>query len=317
MHPHRASKSLLAHGSLLGVVAVWGATFPLVKGALADASPLLFNLLRMALATVALAALNLRQLRSLSSKSLALGLVAGLFLGAGYQFQTAGLARTSPTKSAFITGLVVVFVALATALPTSQSAPTSASRGTVVLGALLAFAGLLLLTVPPQARWSEVTSGINLGDALTLLCAIAFAGHLLTLAKVEPGTPAGALATIQIGCASVLMLLTVRVNGPVHLRSSPRLWTALLVTSLLATAAAFTIQSWAQQHLPAPHTAALFTLEPVFALLTSVALFHEQLTTRIDLGAALIFVGILVIERLGSPIPPNPVLSTPSISPPP
>ena len=315
--PHSATKTLHAHLLLLGVVVVWGATFPLVKSALVDASPLLFNLLRMALATIALGALNLRQLRNLSRQSVSFGITAGIFLGAGYQLQTAGLARTSPTKSAFITGFVVIFVALLTAVPVLRPAHAPHFRWTVALGAALAFAGLALLTTPPRSSLTEMITGVNFGDVLTLLCALAFAGHLIVLSQVSHGTSAGALATLQISCATVLMLLTLHGNGPVHLHITFRLCVALLITSLLATAAAFTIQSWAQQHLPATHTAALLTLEPVFALLTSVLFFHEHLTRRTCAGAALIFAGIFVIEQLGTPIPPEPVLGrSTTVSPP-
>ncbi len=310
MRPPPPSQSLLAHLWLLGVVAIWGATFPLVKAALSDTSPLLFNLLRMTVATTALAAINHRQLRSLSRPNLRLGLIAGAFLGAGYQLQTAGLARTSSTKSAFITGLIVVFVALTTFIPNLRSAHTPASRWTRITGAMLAFAGLALLTTPSGAGFAQLTSSINLGDALTLLCAIAFAGHLLTNSHVTPGSSAGSLATVQIGCATLLMLFTLHVNGPVHLHITHRLILALLVTSVLATAAAFTVQSWAQQHLPATHTAALLTLEPVFALLTAVIFFHEHPTGRTCVGAALIFAGILVIELRAPPVPPDPDLDT-------
>ncbi len=310
------SKSLLAHASLLCVVAVWGSTFPMVKAALADASPLLFNLIRMALATAVLAAMNVRGMRSLSRPDLLLAVLAGTCLGAGYQLQTAGLARTSPTKSAFITGLVVVFVALFNLLPPLRPTGGRATRWRPFLGATLAFAGLALLTTAPGSSLVELTSGVNIGDMLTLLCALAFAGHLLTLSRVPPGSSAGGLAALQIGCATVLMLLTLRVNGPVHLHMTLRLGVALLITSLLATAVAFTVQSWAQQHLPATHTAALLTLEPVFALLTSVIFLHEHPTTRTYSGAALILAGILVIELGGTLIAPDPVLGSPPTAPP-
>ena len=84
---------------VLAVVFVWGTTFVLVKDALQDASPLLFNLLRMALAFIALAIVNHRQLRHISRHALFSGLIVGLFLAAGYQFQTTGLARTTPANS--------------------------------------------------------------------------------------------------------------------------------------------------------------------------------------------------------------------------
>jgi drug/metabolite transporter (DMT)-like permease len=301
----RISDSTTAHLLLLAVVAVWGATFALVKDALQDVSPLLFNLLRMSLAFVALAVINHRHLRNLTRRTILSGLVVGIFLAAGYQFQTAGLARTTPAKSAFITGLVVVFVPLFTVFPALRPTGTHAPRWNAVLGALLAFSGLLLLTTPAGTHFKEIFSTIGLGDLLTLACAMAFAGHLLALAHTSPGLPAGQIATLQIGFAAVLMAVTLPLGGTPHISVTPRLLIALAVTSLLATAAAFTIQSWAQQHLPPTHTAILLTLEPVFAYLTSLLFLHESLGSRSLTGAALILAGIACIELL-SGAPPIP-----------
>ena len=100
----------LARLLLVGTVILWGATFVLVKSVLDDASPLLFNFLRMALATLVLAGVNWKQLRTISWVQAKGGAIAGLFLAIGYEFQTLGLARTSPARSAFITGMVVIFV---------------------------------------------------------------------------------------------------------------------------------------------------------------------------------------------------------------
>jgi drug/metabolite transporter (DMT)-like permease len=290
------------------VVAVWGATFVLVKDALQDASPLLFNLLRMTLAFLALAIVNHRQLRHITRSALLSGLAVGFFLAAGYQFQTAGLARTTAAKSAFITGLVVVFVPLFTIVPALRSSNAPPPRWTAALGALLAFSGLLLLTTPAGTSWRNLFASIGLGDLLTLVCAVAFAGHLLALSHASPRTPTAQLATVQIGAAAVIMAITLPLGGDLHLSITPRLFIALAVTSLLATAAAFTIQSWAQQHLPPTHTAILLTLEPVFACLASFLFLHERLGRRSLCGAALILGGIAITELLptASPLPVHP-----------
>jgi drug/metabolite transporter (DMT)-like permease len=300
---HRLSSSTLAHILLLAVVAVWGVTFVLIKDALQDASPLLFNLLRMSLAFIALALINYRQLRHITRAAFVAGAIVGLFLAAGYQFQTAGLARTTAAKSAFITGLIVVFVPLFTAIPILRPANTLAPRWTTAIGALLAFAGLLLLTTPSGTSLRNIFPSISLGDMLTLACAVAFAGHLLALAHTSYRIPTGQLATLQIGIAAIIMAITLPLDGKPHLTITPRLLIALAVTSLLATAAAFTIQSWAQQHLPPTHTAILLTLEPVFASLTSVIVLHEHLGRRSLSGAILILAGITFTELLSSPKP--------------
>ena len=75
---------------------------------------------------------------------------------------------------------------------------------------------------------------------------------------------------------------------------------AVLVTAVLATALAFSAQAWAQQYTSPTHTAILFSLEPVFAALTSYAVHAEQLSSPGLIGAGLILPGILVVELRGS-----------------
>jgi drug/metabolite transporter (DMT)-like permease len=307
----RQRQSLIAHLLLLGVVLVWGSTFNLVKSALTDATPLTFNLVRMALAAAVLLAINAGTLRELTRSDLALGAGAGLFLALGYQFQTAGLNHTTPSKSAFLTGLVVVIVPLLSAIP-SIARPGSPKPGLdIYAGAALAFGGLILLTTKPApgtSFFAELRTGFGLGETLSLLCAIAFAAHLLTLARAAHAVSARRLGTLQITFAALFMLLTLPLGGQPHFHSSKTLWIALGVTSLLATAAAFTIQSWAQQHIPASHMAVIFTLEPVFAAVISWLFFHERLGHRALAGAALILLGILLAELQPTSRRPAPLL---------
>jgi drug/metabolite transporter (DMT)-like permease len=289
------SRTLTAHLLLLAVVLVWGTTFTLVKAALVDTTPMVFNLVRMAMAFVVLAAVNWPSLRGMSRRDLRLGATAGLFLALGYQFQTTGLNHTTASKAAFLTGLVVVIVPLLSSLP--GAAPPGAQKPTrdTYAGAVLAFAGLVLLTTPPGSG-AGLFSGIGLGEWLCLACAVAFAAHLLVLARAAPVVSARRLGTLQIGFAALVMLVTLPLGGRMVFHSTAIVWIALAVTSVLATAAAFTIQSWAQQHLPASHTALIFTLEPVFAWLAALLFFGEQLGGRAMLGAGLILAGIVLAE---------------------
>jgi drug/metabolite transporter (DMT)-like permease len=289
------SRTVVAHLLLLAVVLVWGTTFSLVKAALVETTPLVFNLFRMSLAFAVLAAVNWPSLRGLTRIDLKLGAAAGVFLGLGYQFQTSGLNHTTASKAAFLTGLVVVIVPLLSALPGVALAGSIKPSADTYAGALLALAGLVLLTTQAGSGVG-LLSGIGLGEWLCLGCAVAFAAHLLMLARAAPRVSARRLGTLQIGFAAVVMLVTLPLGGRPHFHGAPIVWIALAVTALLATAAAFTIQSWAQQHLPASHTALIFTLEPVFAWLTSLFFFGEQLGRRALLGAGLILAGIVIAE---------------------
>src|SRR5262249_52763928 len=108
----KRSARLWADLSLLVVTAIWGATFVMVKDALAEAGPLTFLGLRFVLAGLALGPAWLARRRAVSAGLLASGAAIGLLLFAGYAFQTAGLQFTSASKAGFITGLCVVLVPL-------------------------------------------------------------------------------------------------------------------------------------------------------------------------------------------------------------
>ena len=95
----------LARLLLLGVVAVWGVTFALVKDALTDVSPLLFNLLRMTLAFGVLLAVNWRGLRQLSGRSVASGMFVGVFLAGGVSVPDGGAGADDGGKDGLPDGV--------------------------------------------------------------------------------------------------------------------------------------------------------------------------------------------------------------------
>ncbi len=113
------------------------------------------------------------------------------------------------------------------------------------------------------------------------------------------------MAVLQIGVAAVLMALTAPVLEQPHFRASPTVLVTILVTGIFGTAVAFTVQAWAQQFTPATHTALIFTLEPVFAWLTSFLYMKERLGVRAGAGALLILAGVLVSELLGQIAQPD------------
>lgn len=293
--------------------------FVLVKDALADVSPLLFNLLRMALAGSVLLAVYWRHLQTLPRSGWLVGILAGVLLAAGYQCQTAGLQFISPSKSAFLTGMVVIFVPFLSLSPYLRAPGAGRPPLAAFLGAVLGFLGLALLALPADAPWALASLlSIGRGELLTIVCALAFALHLLTLAHGAHHTDFQPLAVVQITTAAIVMLITLPVFEP-HPFFHPHaaFVAAWLVSGLLATAAAFSIQSWAQRFIPASHTALILALEPVFAAATSFLFLGERLHGRALLGAALVMAAIGVSELLPAGGPAGGVvLSTHEAAPP-
>jgi drug/metabolite transporter (DMT)-like permease len=309
---------LRAYLLMLFVVTVWGSTFVLVKGALADATPAAFNLIRMTLAFALLAAAYHRFWRGIRPTHIAAGALVGLCLAVGYQFQTTGLARTTPSKSAFITGLVVVLVPLFSAIPALRPPGAHPPRWNAYTGATLAFTGILLLTAPAAAPLNPAASivqraaslvpsfsSINVGDMLTFGCAIGFAFHCIALSHVSPRIAFQPLALLQIGFCAIFMAISLPLIEHPHIHWTLRLAVALLIAAALATAAAFSIQSWAQSILPSTHIALLLTMEPVFAWITSFLFTGERLGLRPASGALLILAGIALTELVPHPHVPT------------
>jgi drug/metabolite transporter (DMT)-like permease len=304
---------LRAYLLMLFVVAVWGSTFVVIKGALGDATPAAFNLIRMTLAFALLAAIYHRFWRGMKAWQVGAGAIVGFCLALGYQFQTTGLARTTPSKSAFITGLLVVLVPFLSLIPGLRPPGAHAPRWNAFLGAALAFLGIVLLTAPTAMRGqgsgyrSLLTallpdlSSINLGDVLTLGCAIGFAFHCIALSHFSPRIAFQPLALLQVGFCALFMALSLPLIEQPHVHWTPRLTIALAIAAVLATAAAFSIQSWVQAVLPSTHTALLLTMEPVFAWVTSFLVMGERLSLRPSCGALLILAGIALTELFPQP----------------
>ena len=288
------SRSLKAHLLLVLMTLIWGSTFVLIKKALLDCSPLILNAVRMMLAAVLLALYYRRQLQVMTKQALGSGIMVGIFLYLGYAFQTTGLALTTPSKSAFLTGTSTVLVpVLLVIFWRARIHPWRA------VGIALAFVGLFLMTVPAGREGLADFANVNRGDVLSIGCAIGFAFQIILLGRASQRFPFEQIAVLQIGTAAVLMSLTAPVLEHVRFQASPVVIATILITGILGTAVAFTVQAWAQQFTPATHTALIFNMEPVFAWLTSFVVLKERLGLRAGLGAALIFAGVLVSELLG------------------
>jgi len=281
--------------ALAGITVLWGTTFVIVKGALADISPLLFIALRFSLAAAVLILVYGAALRrkGIPKGAWSAGLLAGVLLFASFTLQTAGLGLTTPSKSAFLTSLSIPMVPLAGSL-VYRTRPRLLEGAGIVMASI----GMVLMTFPGNL----LSAGFDMsrGDLLTLLCAVLFALHIVVIGHFSPIMGFESLAVIQITVAAVLALFftgLLPVFGQVlRFQPTPASLTAIAVTGLLATGLAFTTMAWAQQYTTSTRAALIFALEPVVAWVTSWFLTGETMQNRGKAGAGLILAGVLLVE---------------------
>jgi len=279
---------------LLGVVAVWGWTFVLVKRAIAEFGVVPFLAVRFAIAAAVMAPFTARWC---GGRSLAVGALVGLALAGGFLLQTLGLDLTTATSSGLITGLFVVFAPLANRAIFGVRTP-----GKLWFAIAAAVAGLYLLMVGGSGASApaEATAAAGdlsrrgLGDLLTVLCAACFGLHVALLDRAAKTHHPAALAQGQITMAALVYLAVWPAAQPPALPSAS-VWPALLITGLLATAAAYIIQTLAQRRLSAVEVAMIMFLEPLFA-----ALFGWVAGDRLTLvqlaGGAIMLGAFAVVE---------------------
>ena len=272
---------------LVVVCFVWGSTFVIVKDALANASTLLFLTVRFIVAFAALALIFRRKAAGVFRPGPALwaGVLTGGFLFLAYVLQTVGLRYTTPSKSAFLTGLSIVMVPIFAAM-FERKKPGLAEA----FGIATATGGMALMTLRPD------TLTIDRGDLVTVGCAVAFAIQILLVGHFVPKYGFQALALVQVATSAALGAGSFWWIEKPEVRWTPGLIAAIAITGLVATAFAFSAQSWAQQHTTPTRTALILALEPVFAWGTSFVATGEVLSVRSTIGAALILAGILMVE---------------------
>lgn len=271
-----------AEWALFGLAVIWGATFVVIKSALENISPLLFLAARF---TIAAAVLGAIYRKKISRAAVPGGLLVGTLLFIAFVFQTEGLARTTPSKSAFLTGLSIPMVPLVSSL-VYRTRPQMSEA----IGVLIASVGMALMTLPP-GRFEMTT-----GDLLSLFCAIVFAIHFVALSHFSKTAGFETVSVIQVAVAAALGFLSSAAFHGMHFRPTPALGAAVLATGLLATALAFTTMAWAQQYTTPTRAALILALEPAIAWLTSWAMTGEVLSNRGKIGAGLILAGVLLVE---------------------
>lgn len=280
--PSSLRTRLLATVTLLAVTAVWGSTFPLIKGLLDRVPTLDFLAVRFALAAVFLVAIAPRALARLSPASRRHALVLGAIYGVAQVLQTAGLAHTPASVSGFITGMYVVCTPLLAALVLR----TRIGRLTW-LAVAVATAGLAVLTLDGLS--------VGYGEALTLVATVLYAAHIVGLGAWSRPEEALGMAILQVIVIAVLCFVATAPDGVV-LPDRPGDWLAIAYMAVFAGALAMLGQTWAQAHLPPTRTAIIMTMEPVFAATFAVLLGGESLTVRMGLGGLLVLAAMLMVE---------------------
>ena len=277
--PNPAGARRRADLALVVAAFFFGTTFLVVQDAVEDADPVPFLAVRFLIGGAVLALVGHR--RPGTPHEMRHGVAAGALLFVGYVLQTVGLQYTSPSTSAFITYLLVVFVPLISFVVLRRR-----PHPLTLVGLVLAVAGLVLLTGGADVAFGR-------GEVLTLGCAVAFAAHIVLLGEVAGRHDAIRLTGIQVTFVGAACLAVSLVTGGLRMP-----WAAVgaaAFTGVFATALAFFAMVWAQRVVSPSRAALILLLEPVFAAALAWITGHT-LSGGALAGGLLILTAVVVAE---------------------
>lgn len=277
-------RKILYMGLLLLVTFFWGVTFPVIKVALTYIGPGPFLALRFLIATIFMAFFLRKGRGFLDRKNVMHGMIAGFLLFLGYYFQTVGLQYTSAAASGIITGAYVVLLPIISFLYLK----TKVSRVDMI-ASVISFGGLILMSVG-----SLGDLGTQLGDVLTLICAVGYALQIAYVAKYSRGMDSSTFTFYQIAAVTVFSAISIPFTpGPMGTINLYVVF-ALVFTAIFGSVFGYYISTVALIYVEPTAAGIIFVGEPIFAALSSVVLAHEVLGLPVILGGAVMITAMFL-----------------------
>ena len=210
------------------------------------------------------------------------GICCGLALFVASSLQQFGVSYTTAGKAGFITTLYVVFVPILSLLLRKKVRPIM--WVCVALGAV----GLYLLCM------TDASFSLQFGDMLVLLCAVAFAVHILVIAHFSPKADGVKISCVQFLVSGVLGIICMFLFETPDLGNILACWLPILYAGVLSCGVAYTLQVVAQADADPTAASLILCLESVFAVISGAILLHESMSPRELMGCAVIFAAVII-----------------------
>lgn len=285
----RKQKERLADAACLLVAVIWGVGFIASQWAIDAGMPAALIMAgRFSIAALAMLVICLPKLRKIRKQDWIKGGIAGVLLFIGFYTQIIGQARTTVSHCAFLTSTNVLMVPFMVWIFTRKKPPVK----TFVLAAVT-LAGIAILTLGGGAG-----GGLNWGDALILLCAVAFALHISYLGIAVKDADPMVITFIQMATAAVISMLMLPVTGVGNLAAVQ--WGkgigAVVYLGVLSTCVCYMLQTTAQKYTAQGKAAILLSCEGLFGTILSVVLGFEALTPHLIVGGVVIMSSVILLE---------------------
>jgi drug/metabolite transporter (DMT)-like permease len=263
---------------------IWGSGFVASSISLEYFTPYQILAWRFLIGVIIISIIFHKKLKNIKKSTIIKGAVLGIFLYLAFALQTVGLQYTTPSKNAFLTAVNVVIVPFIGFFMYKRKMDMFE-----LIGAVIAMIGVGVLSL-------KLSSDINIGDLLSLCCAVAFAFHIFYTAKYVKDEDAVLLTVIQMMAAAVIGFIVVFLKGETSISFEGEGMISLLYLGVFSTTIAYLLQTTAQKLITETKAAIILSTESFWGMVFSVIILDEVMTIKMIIGAILILSAILISE---------------------
>lgn len=273
-------------GEILLVITaiIWGSGFVASAVSLEYYTPYQILAGRFMIGAILLTILFHKKLKKLNKRSLIKGAILGVFLYLAFALQTVGLQYTTPSKNAFLTAVNVVFVPFIGFLFYKRKIDMFE-----MIGAVMAVIGVAVLSL-------KISTEINIGDLLTLCCAVGFAFHIFYTARFVKTEDPVVITIVQMMVAAIIGCIVVIFRGENSFSLETEGVMNLLYLGVFSTTIAYLMQTVAQKYISETKAAIILSTESFWGMVFSVIILSEVMTLKMMIGAILILLAIIISE---------------------
>lgn len=279
-------KKRYAKTALFLTAMFWGSTFAIGKLATEVFSASFIIALRFSVASIALLIVSIPLLKLINKEYIRDGFWMGVTLFASYMLQVAGLALdTSPGKSAFLCTTYSVMVPFIYWFATKKR-----PKLLHIFCVFICMAGIGILSLQGDMRMTA-------GDILTVLSGVPCAFNLVISSIVCQNKNPLLLTAIELWVTTILAWIAVIFTDTFPTVFPMNTVGSIIYLGIIATALCLYLQSYGMKYAEASIGGMILSLESVFGVIFSIIIYHENITPRMFVGFAVIFVAILLSQR--------------------
>ena len=264
-----------------------GSSYIFIKNIITIQSPFEIAFFRFFTTGIILLLFTIKQFKKVNKYDFIFGVLAGIFLFSAFAFQTYGIKYTTVSKQSFLTSLYIIFIPLFNFIFFKKKISKEI--------AFLFFIILIGVFFISFQDFKNFEISLNLGDILTLLCALGFSLNIITLSKTEKyNVNIINITVIQMLIIGILSLIFQFIIEKSRIGFSINF--SLIYLIIVCTMLNFTIQNISQKYISAHIIGLILSLESIFGTFFAVIFLNENINSNFIIGTFLITVSIVLVQ---------------------